>query len=173
MKARLAANHVKRSIPFLLAFLAGCSDGGMLLAPADDRAVGRIDLRPWSGTATARLSGDPGAPVLTIHAEAAHEEHLVIMVPFHGPGAYHLSADQVSLGFTVGGDVLVGSYGGRTFSGGEMRIVEFGGDGGVIRAEFHLLLEHQQGEQRYGATAEFTDGHLHARIDVVVPGRAQ
>ena len=171
MKTPLRAKHLKLSI--LCLFLAACSDGGMFLAPADDRAVGRIDLNPWSGTATARLSGDPGEQVLTIHAEAAHEEHLVIMVPFDGPGAYQLAPDQVSLAFTVGGDVLVGRYSGRTFSGGEMQIREFDDDGRVIRADFHLLFEHQQGEQRYGPTAEFTDGHLHARIDVLVPGLSQ
>lgn len=79
MKSYPAANLLKRSILFSLLFLAGCSDGGMLLAPADDRAVGRIDLVPWSGAATARLSGEPGEQILLIHAEAAREEHLVIV----------------------------------------------------------------------------------------------
>lgn len=145
-----------------LAFIA-CSSGDVL-APGDDRLVAQLDGRTWSGPAGAyvRTTGN-GTDTLFLGSQRA-DERIHIAIPFSGVGNYELASGDVGLIHTVGGDVAISRYGGATEGGGQVRVLEYDGAGGILRAELTLELRHESGEPTYGATTRLTNGMIITRV---------
>lgn len=148
----------------MIAFVLAACSADRATAPLAEEFSGTVNNVAFSGRPTAVVTAQSsGAVQLTL---IGHRDDLQIIVTsaITGPGLYNVAAGDISISALVGGDVITGGYSGRAGSNGVLTISEYGGVGGVIRAELEFTADHRAGESRFGPVAAFRSGRIVARV---------
>ncbi len=161
---RTRSDRTAIAIAISLGLGLGACASERALGPDGGQFIGRLDGTFWSGEATAYLHTTTSGTETLFLGGHRTEEGVSIEVPIAGPGVYVLGSANVGLVRTLGGDAAVSRYRGASPIGGEIRILEYGGVNGVVRAELTLTFAHETGERPYGETAQLRNGQFVARV---------